>query len=65
MLTKLDLIIFYKLMSYKVSDKEASTSKNIGCQDEKIVANFLAELPQVLASLESLSEKKDFRKSSE
>ncbi|MEB3342371.1 hypothetical protein [Okeania sp.] len=52
-------------MSYKVSEKEVKRSKSIGCQDEKIVANFLAELPQVLASLESIAEKKDFHKLSE
>jgi len=52
-------------MSYKVSDKEATISNRIDCQDEKIVVNFLAELPTVLASLESLAEKNYFRKSSE
>ncbi len=51
-----------QLMSYQVPEKEATINKRRACQDEKIVASFLAELPKVLASLESLSEKKDFRK---
>ncbi|NEQ41023.1 MAG: hypothetical protein F6K40_34365 [Okeania sp. SIO3I5] len=49
-------------MSYKVSEKEDTISNHRTCQDEKIVATFLAELSKVLASLESLSEKKDFSK---
>ncbi|MGB3508636.1 MAG: hypothetical protein WBA93_05230 [Microcoleaceae cyanobacterium] len=51
-----------KLMNYQVSEKETTISKRRVCQDEAIVASFLAELPAVLASLESLSEKKDFRR---
>ena len=47
-------------MSYQVPEKEAPRSKRRVCQDEAIVASFLAELPVVLASLESLSERKDF-----
>ncbi|MGD1716424.1 hypothetical protein [Dapis sp. BLCC M172] len=50
------------LMSYQVSDKETTISNHRACQDEVIVATFLAELPVVLASLESISEKKDFRR---
>ncbi len=51
-----------QLMSYQVSEKESTISNRRACQDEKIVATFLAELPTVLASLESISEKKDFSK---
>ncbi len=51
-----------QLMSYQVSEKEATISNQRACQDEVIVASFLAELPVVLASLESISEKMDFRK---
>lgn len=51
-----------EIMNYQVSDKKPTISNRRACQDEKIVASFLAELPTVLASLESLSEKKDFRK---
>jgi len=51
-----------EIMNYQVSDKKPTISNRRACQDEKIVATFLAELPTVLASLESLSEKKDFRK---
>ena len=51
-----------KLMSYQVSEKEATRSKHKVYQDEAIVASFFAELPTVLASLESLSENKDLQR---
>ncbi|MGD1805394.1 hypothetical protein ACP6PL_08115 [Dapis sp. BLCC M126] len=51
-----------QLMSDQVSEKEATINKHRACQDEVIVASFLAELPVVLASLESISEKRDFRR---
>ncbi|NEN89352.1 MAG: hypothetical protein F6K48_10785 [Okeania sp. SIO3H1] len=49
-------------MTYQILQKEATTDNHIIYQDEAIVANFLAELPSVLASLESLSEKNYSRK---
>ncbi|MDY7006017.1 MAG: hypothetical protein SWX82_19335 [Cyanobacteriota bacterium] len=45
-----------QLMSYQISQKEVTISNHRVYRDEAIVANFLAELPSVLASLESLSE---------
>ena len=48
-----------QLMSYQISQKEVTISNHGVDKDEAIVANFLAELPSVLASLESLSEKND------
>ncbi len=51
-----------QLMISKMLEKESTISNRIVGQDEATVASFLAELPAVLASLESLSEKKDFRK---
>ena len=47
-----------KLMNYQLPEKEAIRSKDRIYQDEVIVASFLAELPAVLASLESFSERK-------
>lgn len=60
--SKLTHYLNQKLMSYQVSEKEATYGKRKVCQDEAIVESFLAELPAILASLESISERKDFRK---
>ncbi|NEO55020.1 MAG: hypothetical protein F6K54_19235 [Okeania sp. SIO3B5] len=51
-----------QLMSYQISQKEVTISNHGVYKDEAIVANFLAELPSVLASLESLSENDDSSK---
>ncbi|GGA41797.1 hypothetical protein [Okeania sp. KiyG1] len=51
-----------QLMSYQISQKEITVSNHRVDQDEAIVTNFLAELPLVLESLESLSEKHDSSK---
>ena len=51
-----------QLMSYQISQKEVTISNHGVYKDEAIVANFLAELPSVLASLESISEKNESSK---